>query len=98
MTLTASDALAAATTPHGRYLDAAQAALEACIAGAVPFSADTVRALIPAEAGEGGPNVLPALFGVAAKARRITRIDATLSSRRSRNGSRIAIWIKGPNA
>lgn len=98
MTLTADDAIAAATKPHSVYLDAAQAALDACIHGAVPFSADTVRALIPESAGEGHPNVLPALFLNASKRRRITPVGYIAPNRRSRHGNANRLWIKGPNA
>ncbi|WP_064059267.1 hypothetical protein [Prescottella equi] len=98
MTLTADDCLAAAVKPYSDYLDAARAALNACITGRVPFSADTVHALIPPAAGQGGSNVIPALMGAAAKAGRMYRIDDVNSSRRSRHYSRNGLWIGGPNA
>ncbi|WP_027503324.1 hypothetical protein [Rhodococcus sp. UNC363MFTsu5.1] len=96
MTLTADDCIAAATTPHSRYLEHAQAALDACIRGAVPFSADTVRALIPASAGEGNPNVLPALFLNASKRQRITPVGYIAPARHTRHGNRNRLWIGGP--
>lgn len=95
MTLTADDTIAAETTD---YLDAARAALEACIAGAVPFSADTVRALIPAGLEAHHPNVLPALIGAYSRGRRITAVDYVRPGRKSRHGNLNRLWVAGPRA
>ncbi|WP_275792663.1 hypothetical protein [Prescottella equi] len=98
MTLTADDCLAAEVAIHRTYLEHAQAALDQCIRGAVPFSADTVRALIPDGVEPHHPNALPALFRAASAARRIVAIGYTTPKRASRHGNPNRIWIKGPNA
>lgn len=98
MTLTADDCLAAEKAVHRTYLEHAQAALDACIRGAVPFSADTVRALIPDGIEPHHQNVIGALFQRASLTGRITRVDFVAPSRRSRHGNRNGLWIKGPKA
>ncbi|OOL30442.1 hypothetical protein GQ85_19850 [Rhodococcus rhodochrous] len=95
MTLTADDTLTCETPD---YLTAARAALEACIAGHVPFSADTVRALIPAGLEAHHPNVLPALFGAYSRTHRITAIDYVRPGRKSRHGNPNRLWVAGPGA
>ncbi|NKR60221.1 hypothetical protein GS474_15935 [Rhodococcus hoagii] len=98
MTVTADDCLAAEVAIHRTYLEHAQAALDSCIRGAVPFSADTVRVLIPAGIEPHHQNVLPALFRAASAARRIVAIGYTTPNRSSRHGNPNRIWVKGPNA
>lgn len=95
MTMTADDTLAC---EHPTYLAAARDALEQCIRGAVPFSADTVRALIPDHLQPHHPNVLPALFRAASSAGRITAVDYVRPGRRERHGNLNRLWVAGPKA
>lgn len=98
MTLTADDCLAAEVAIHRTWLEHANAALDACIRCAVPFSADTVRALIPDGLEPHHPNALSSLFRAASGAKRIIAIGYTQPSRVSRHGNPNRLWIGGPNA
>ncbi|MGW2095802.1 hypothetical protein [Promicromonospora sukumoe] len=98
MTLTADDCLAAEVAIHRTWLQHASNALDQCIRGAVPFSADTVRALIPDGVEPHHPNALSSLFRAASGAKRIIAIGYTQPGRTSRHGNPNRIWIKGPAA
>ncbi|MFC9514368.1 hypothetical protein ACFTSD_01415 [Nocardiaceae bacterium NPDC056970] len=98
MRLTADDCLAAEVAVHRTYLEHAQAALDACIRSAVPFSADTVRAFIPDGIEPHHQNVLPGLFSRASAAGRISPVGYIKPNRRSRHGNSNRLWIGGPNA
>ncbi|MBM4716196.1 hypothetical protein GS551_18730 [Rhodococcus hoagii] len=98
MTLTADDCLAAEVAIHRAWLDHATTALDQCIRGAVPFSADTVRALIPHHVEAHHPNAIGALFNAARRAGRIAEVGYITPSRSSRHGNRNRLWIGGPNA
>lgn len=55
------------------------------------FSADDVRALIKGQQPH-HPNVLPSVFGTLASAGVIVRVGEVNAARRSRHGSRNAVW------
>lgn len=95
MTLTADDCIAAEYAIHHTYLAHANDALDKCIAGAVPFTAETVRAFIPAGVEPHHPSVIGAIFKAAKAAGRIKAIGWTSTTRATRHGNPIRIWTVG---
>lgn len=84
---------------HLTYRAHAEEALNRVILRGRPFSVDDVRALIPTSVKPGPKevNILPSVMGSAKNAGRITRVDSKVSNRKTRNGSRVGVWIKGKN-
>ncbi len=84
---------------HLTYRAHAEEALNRVISRGQPFSVDDVRALIPKSIKPGlkETNILPSVMGAASNAGRITRVDSKVSNRKTRNGSRVGVWIRGKN-
>lgn len=85
--------LAADTAAHRGYSDLVRDVIDSIPPGE-PFTADTVRAAIPSSIEPHSPNVLPSVFGQYAAAGVIRRVGETNAARRSRHGSRNAVWVR----
>ncbi|UYL86899.1 hypothetical protein SEA_RAVENCO17_46 [Gordonia phage RavenCo17] len=89
-------AVAAADTAINRgYGDHVRDALDAMIAAGEPFNADDIRARIPDGVEPHSPNLLPAIIGGYAAARRIKSVGMTRPARPSRRYSRNLVWVRG---
>lgn len=91
-----SDVLAADTAPHRGYADLVREAIDTLIKSGEPFDAEDVRHLVSERyptAVAHSPNVLPAVFGAMASAKRITAVGMRKPTRRSRHYSRNLVWV-----
>ena len=81
--------LAADTAAHRGYGERVRDHIERLPRGA-RFSADDVRSAVTGEPHH--PNVMPSMFGVLAMQGVIVRVGEVNAARRSRHGSRNAVW------
>lgn len=70
-------------------------AIDTLAASGNTFTAEDVRELLPDAVIEHSANVLPAVFGAAAKNQRIHAVGITKASRASRRASRNLVWKGG---
>lgn len=86
--------LAADTAAHRGYGELVRDVIERAESGVI-FGADQIRLIIAAEhpgAEPHHPNVLPSVFGTLAAAGVIVRVGEVNAARRTRHGSRNAVW------
>ena len=84
--------LAADVAPHRGYGELVREVIEDMQRGR-EFSADDIRGLLPLDAPQPHhPNVLPSVFGALASAGVIVRVGEVNAARRTRHGSRNAVW------
>ena len=75
------------------YLRAAEEALRRLADNGKTFTADDVRQAIPKNLMAHSHNVLPALIGRWSTRRRIVLVGYRQSTRSTRHGSRIGVWV-----
>lgn len=80
------------------FLEAARVALDECIAAGRPFTAEEVRARIPANVRPEHHNQLPGVISRASRARRIQRVSDRTASRQTRHGGLLRVWVAGAAA
>lgn len=83
--------LAADAAGHRGFGPFVRAVIESLPRGA-EFSADDVRGFVEPFAEPHHPNVLPSVFGTLAAAGAIVRVGEVNAARRTRHGSRNAVW------
>jgi len=84
--------LAADVAAHRSYGALVRDVIERLIPSGGEFSADDVRRMLPPNAEPHHPNVLPSVFGTLAAQGVIVRCGEVNAARRSRHGSRNAVW------
>lgn len=89
-----SAVIAADTAVHRGAGDHIRDALDHLIKTGYQFTADDVRALLPADVEPHSPNLLPAIMGGYAQAGRITAIGMCRPTRASRRHSRNLVWVR----
>ena len=88
----ASAVIAADVAPHRMVGELIRAAILELAASGHPFTADDVRANLPADAVPHSANLLPAHFGAQASAGRIEAIGMCKAAHTSRRHSRNLVW------
>lgn len=75
------------------YREQANLAITECINRSEPFTADTVRMVMPDDVTDVHYNVLPALIRKAQRHGRIVRVGSVRSPNHSRKGGWNALWM-----
>lgn len=87
-----SAVIAADTAPHRNVGELIRAAILELAATGQTFTADDVRAMLPADAVPHSANLLPAHFGAQASAGHIEAVGMCKAARTSRRYSRNLVW------
>lgn len=98
MTLTPEDCLAAEVAIHRTWLDHTDRALQKLINLRIPFSIDQLRAHVPPGVQPHHDNAWGAYIRAAERAGRIKHTGQYMASSRStRHGGIVRLWIGGPS-
>lgn len=87
---------AADVAVHRGHTDAINAVIDDLIANRVTFDAEDIRAALPDDVVPHSHNLLPAVIGGYASARRIRSVGYRKASRASRRHGVLAVWTANP--